>query len=63
MSNAGHDSAVLKRKRRGCILASAILIILWFVLGWFLWQWALMAPAPDNDEESRPFELIPKADD
>lgn len=60
---AEQSAQVSNRKKRGCIFLAVLLIILWFVLGWFLWQWALMAPVPDNEEPSKPFELIPKADD
>lgn len=48
-------------KSRGCLVMLLAGVILWFAIGWVLWQWALQAPAGDPD--SPPFELIPKSQD
>lgn len=47
-------------RKPGCYLVMLLLLIIWVLGGWALWQAALNSPAPDEEEEkSTPFEFIP----
>lgn len=50
-------------KKTGCLLAAILAFILWFVIGVGLYKAMLLIPPKADDEDAKPFEIIPSSDD
>lgn len=60
---AAAQAAPVPRKKHGCLWLGIFLLAIWIGGAWFLWHTAMQNPTSRQDQDSAPFEIIPKSSD